>query len=83
MNYAALKEKLDFLRQHAGSMPEAVREKYDRDFAIRYAHNSTAIEGNTLTLMETKLVLENPDYYINAIRLLQEQTQGIELKQEF
>ena len=59
MNYAALKEKLDFLRQHAGSMPDAVREKYDRDFAIRYAHNSTAIEGNTLTLMETKLVLED------------------------
>ena len=59
MNYTELKEKLDYLRQHTGSLPEAVRNKYDRDFAIRFAHNSTAIEGNTLTLMETKLLLED------------------------
>ncbi len=26
---------------------------------MRFTHNSTAIEGNTLTLMETKLVLED------------------------
>lgn len=29
------------------------------DFVVRYAHNTTAIEGNTLTLRETQVVLEN------------------------
>lgn len=29
------------------------------DFELRFTHNSTAIEGNTLTLMETKVVLED------------------------
>ena len=29
------------------------------DFTIRYAHHTTAIEGNTLTLEETQVVLEH------------------------
>lgn len=32
---------------------------YEQAFEIEYTHNSTVIEGNTLTLMETKLVLED------------------------
>lgn len=28
-------------------------------FEVEYTHHSTAIEGNTLTLMETKVVLED------------------------
>lgn len=32
---------------------------YEKAFEVEYAHNSTAIEGNTLTLMETKVVLED------------------------
>ena len=32
---------------------------YEKDFELRFTHNSTAIEGNTLTLMETKVVLED------------------------
>lgn len=32
---------------------------YEKDFELTYTHNSTAIEGNTLTLMETKVVLED------------------------
>lgn len=32
--------------------------KLREDFIIEYAHNSTAIEGNTLTLNETKLILQ-------------------------
>lgn len=30
----------------------------DEDFQIKYIYNSNAIEGNTLTLKETKIVLE-------------------------
>ena len=32
---------------------------YEQDFELTYTHNSTAIEGNTLTLIETKVVLED------------------------
>ena len=32
---------------------------FDKAFEIDYAHNSTAIEGNTLSLIETKVLIEN------------------------
>ncbi len=34
-------------------------DSFERSFAVEYAHNSTAIEGNTLTLIQTKAVLED------------------------
>lgn len=34
-------------------------DSYERSFEVEYTHHSTAIEGNTLTLMETKVVLED------------------------
>ena len=34
-------------------------EKYLKEFDIRYIHHTTAIEGNTLSLMETGLVIDN------------------------
>lgn len=37
--------------------PETLRSLLD-DFLIRYAHETTALEGNTLTLHETQVVLE-------------------------
>ena len=40
-------------------LPLAVLEKLEKSFVIEYTHNSTAIEGNTLSLAETKLVLED------------------------
>jgi len=59
MNYETLQDKRDFLRQNKGSLPEPILKNYEDAFAIEYTHNSTAIEGNTLSLMETKLVLED------------------------
>lgn len=32
---------------------------YEKDFELRFTHHSTAMEENTLTLMETKVVLED------------------------
>jgi Fic family protein len=40
-------------------LPFSVLEKLEKCFLIEYTHNSTAIEGNTLTLAETKLILED------------------------
>ncbi|MCX6814714.1 MAG: Fic family protein [Candidatus Aenigmarchaeota archaeon] len=48
------KRKLDSLRP----LPKSVLEKLKNQFAIELAYNSNAIEGNTLTLRETRLVIE-------------------------
>lgn len=50
----ALKNKLDSLRPLP---PEVVRNLHE-DLVLRWTYNSNAIEGNTLTLKETKVALE-------------------------
>ena len=50
---AELKQKLDSLRPLTPDEAKALNEQ----FAIEYTYNSNAIEGNTLTLRETDLVL--------------------------
>lgn len=40
-------------------IPELTLQSYEQAFEIEYTHNSTAIEGNTLTLIETKVLLED------------------------
>lgn len=49
-----LKQKLDDLRPLSQA---ALRNLHD-DLVLRWTYHSNAIEGNTLTLMETKVVLE-------------------------
>lgn len=39
-------------------LPKPVLERIMEDFSIELTYNSNAIEGNTLTLVETKMVLE-------------------------
>lgn len=41
------------------TLHEVTIESYNDAFEVEFTHNSTAIEGNTLTLMETKVVLED------------------------
>ena len=50
----ALKTKLDSLRP----LPAAALRNLHDELVPRWTYNSNAIEGNTLTLMETKVVLE-------------------------
>lgn len=52
-------EKRDYYLANKKSLSPEILKNYEDDFCIRYSHNSTAIEGNTLTLMETKLVIED------------------------
>ena len=40
-------------------IPPEVQASFDNRFNIEYAHNSTAIEGNTLTLNQTKAIIED------------------------
>lgn len=53
MNYDILcqkKEQLEEMRKH---LPHEALESFDKSFEIEYTHNSTAIEGNTLSLIQT------------------------------
>ncbi len=51
----AFKARLDAYRPLP---PDAVKTMHD-DMVVRYTYHSNAIEGNTLTLLETKVVLED------------------------
>lgn len=51
-------EKLEQYNQIKNELPEVTTNSYRQAFELEYTHNSTAIEGNTLTLLETKVVLE-------------------------
>lgn len=59
MDYARLLRKKERYQQGKDRIAPLTAASYEQAFEIEYTHNSTAIEGNTLTLMETKLVLED------------------------
>lgn len=59
MDYQALWDKRERYQKIEALVPQVTAESLERAFEISYTHNSTAIEGNTLTLIETKLVLED------------------------
>ena len=50
----SLKNKLDAQRP----LPPSVVKNLQEDLILRWTYHSNAIEGNTLTLLETKVVLE-------------------------
>ena len=53
--------KLDVLKQKLDSyrpLPTEIVNNLHEDLVLRWTYNSNAIEGNTLTLKETKVALE-------------------------
>ncbi len=59
MDYLRLLAKKNTLDKEKHKIDKITISSYEKDFELRFTHNSTAIEGNTLTLMETKVVLED------------------------
>jgi Fic family protein len=59
MDFIKLTALRDEYNKKRAALSEAARESFERSFDIIFAHNSTAIEGNTLSLIETKAVLED------------------------
>lgn len=59
MNYDILCQKRERLEEKRKHLPKEALESFDKSFEIEYTHNSTAIEGNTLSLIQTKAVLED------------------------
>lgn len=61
MDYDKLKQKKEQLEQAKPSIPlEKILQK-QREFEVQYAHNSTALAGNSLTLEQTRAVLDAVD----------------------
>ncbi|MCL2838110.1 MAG: Fic family protein [Oscillospiraceae bacterium] len=59
MNFNQLYEKREYYQKYKHLLSDAIISNYETAFAIEYTHNSTAIEGNTISLAETKLLLED------------------------
>lgn len=59
MDWKRISEKKEKYCAKKGSIDAVTLHSYEKDFELTFTHNSTAIEGNTLTLMETKLLLED------------------------
>lgn len=59
MDYERILKKKEIYNKHIDRVPIEQREKFYRNFEINFTHNSTAIEGNTLSLIETKLLIED------------------------
>lgn len=54
-----LEEKLSVYRRIRSQMTDLQRQNFDDTFTIDFTHHTTAIEGNTLTLIETKMILDD------------------------
>ena len=61
MDYDKLKQKKEKLEQAKPSIPLAKILQKQREFEIEYAHNSTALAGNSLTLEQTRAILDAVD----------------------
>lgn len=58
MSYPEILRKKALYDQAKDQIPDLTVQSYVKAFELEYTHNSTAIEGNTLTLLETKVILE-------------------------
>lgn len=54
-----LEEKKQYYHKYKGHISKEVLKKYELNFAIKYTHESTKIEGNTLTLIQNKMIIED------------------------
>lgn len=59
MDYKMLLQLKNAYDKKRAELPDEVLSGFDNSFNIEYAHNSTAIEGNTLTLIQTKAIIED------------------------
>lgn len=59
MNYKLIISKKNKYQENKDKINSVTLSSFEKDFELKFTHNSTAIEGNTLTLLETKVVLED------------------------
>lgn len=54
-----LEKKKNYYNKYKDILPKEVLKKYQLDFDIKYTHESTKIEGNTLSLIQNKMIIED------------------------
>ena len=54
-----LDNKIQSYNQIYSILSEIAKKNWEDNFTIEFTHNTTAIEGNTLTLIDTKMILED------------------------
>lgn len=59
MRYEDIIKKAELYQKHMKQVNSIAVAKWEANFEVEYTHESTAIEGNTLSLLETKVVLED------------------------
>jgi Fic family protein len=59
MGFERILEKQKIYETEKDKLHNITIESFENAFEVEFTHNSTAIEGNTLSLMETKVVLED------------------------
>lgn len=59
MEKVELSKKKQFYNKYKDKLPIEIKKKIEKAFDIDFTYNSTTIEGNTLTLIETKTVIED------------------------
>ncbi len=59
MDFERINKKKREFEENKSKISAVTLESYQKDFELNFTHNSTAIEGNTLTIIETKVVLED------------------------
>lgn len=57
--YQDIAQHIKKYREVMNLLPDHVKENWHNNFTIDFTHNTTAIEGNTLTLIDTKMILED------------------------
>lgn len=71
MNYPELLRKKALYEQGKDSLPEVTTNSFMQAFELEFTHNSTAIEGNTLTVAEIKFLFsmdeQQLDRYLGMI----------------
>lgn len=73
MDYNKLLEKREIFNRGKANINLVTLSSYEKNFELEFTHNSTAIEGNTLTLMETYAVKGDLDPFTNLIAQLEEE----------
>ncbi len=63
MEKQELLEKREFYQTNKNKLNKNLQEKIEKAFDIDFTYHSTTIEGNTLSLIETKAVIEDNRCY--------------------
>ncbi len=52
-----LEEKISYYKKYKNKVKEGILDQYQNEFKVTFTHDSTAIEGNTLTQEEVRKLL--------------------------